>query len=151
MAAMLYAGATEAVAMTVVETRPRAPGLSPFSTGCSSGAVIRSAVAMLTPAASSPRLGRAASVAVGAVVHLGAIVAPQARIPVGWVAVGDPARIYPPGHAEAIQAALAKTGWSFLPVIFGVDDAGGRREQLRAALKRYTAAMARHHLQDRIV
>jgi len=79
-------------------------------------------------------LGRAASVAAGAVVHLGAIVAPEARIPVGWVAVGDPARIYPPGEAEAIQAALAETGWSFLPFIFGLDDAGGRREQLRAAL-----------------
>ena len=28
---------------------------------------------------------------------------------------------------------------------------GGRREQLRAALKRYTAAMARHHRQDQMV
>jgi hypothetical protein len=67
------------------------------------------------------------------------------------VAAGDPAHIYPPGEAEAIQAALAETGWSFLPFIFGVDDAGGRREQLRAALKRYTAALARHHLPDQIV
>ena len=96
-------------------------------------------------------LGRAAAVGAGAVVHLGAIVAPQARIPVGWVAAGDPARIYPPGEAEAIQAVLAETGWSFLPFIFGIDDAGGRREQLRAALKRYTAAMARHHRQDQMV
>jgi hypothetical protein len=61
-------------------------------------------------------LGRAASIAARAVVRLGAIVAPQARIPVGWVAAGDPARSYPPGQAE--------TGWSFLPVIFGIDDAG---------------------------
>jgi hypothetical protein len=96
-------------------------------------------------------LGRAAAVAVGAVVHLGAIVAPQARIPAGWVAVGDPARIYPPGQAEAIQAGLAQTGWSFLPFIFGIDDAGGRREQFRAALTRYTAALARHHRQDQII
>jgi carbonic anhydrase/acetyltransferase-like protein (isoleucine patch superfamily) len=96
-------------------------------------------------------LGRAASVAVGAVVHLGAIVAPLARIPIGWVAVGDPARIYPPGQAEPIQAGLAEAGWGFLPFIFGVDDAGGRREQLRAALQRYTAAMARHHSQDEVI
>jgi carbonic anhydrase/acetyltransferase-like protein (isoleucine patch superfamily) len=41
---------------------------------------------------SGARLGRVASVAVGSVVHLGAIVAPQAQIPTGWVAVGDPAR-----------------------------------------------------------
>jgi carbonic anhydrase/acetyltransferase-like protein (isoleucine patch superfamily) len=96
-------------------------------------------------------VGRAASVAPGAVVHLGAIVAPQARIPAGWVAVGDPARAYPPGQAEAIRAGLAETGWSFLPFIFGIDDAGGRRDQLRTALARYTAAMARHHRQDQVL
>jgi len=96
-------------------------------------------------------LGRAASVAAGAVVHLGAIVAPQARIPAGWLAVGDPARSYPPGQAEAIRAALAEAGWSFLPFMLGVDDVGGRRDQLRAALARYTAAMARHHLQDQVI
>ena len=93
-------------------------------------------------------LGRAASVAPGAIVHLGAIVAPHARIPAGWVAVGDPARAYPPGQAEAIRTALAETGWSFLPLVFGVDDAGGRRDQLRTALARYTTAMASHHRQD---
>ena len=96
-------------------------------------------------------LGRAASVALGAVVHLGAIVAPQARIPAGWVAVGDPARAYPPGQAEAIRTALAEAGWSFLPLVFGVDDAGGRRDQLRTALARYTAAMASHHRQDQVL
>jgi hypothetical protein len=31
---------------------------------------------------------------------------------------------------------------------FRRDDAGGRREQLRAALARYTAAMIRHHRKD---
>jgi carbonic anhydrase/acetyltransferase-like protein (isoleucine patch superfamily) len=96
-------------------------------------------------------LGRAAAVAPGAVIHFGAIVAPAARIPAGWVAVGDPARPYPPGQAEAIRAGLAEAGWSFLPLVFGVDDAGGRRDQLRAALARYTAAMARHHLQDQVI
>ena len=64
---------------------------------------------------------------------------------------GDPVRIYPTGEAEAIQAALAEARWSLLPVIFGLDDAGGRCEQLRAALTRYTAAMVCHHRQDRIV
>jgi carbonic anhydrase/acetyltransferase-like protein (isoleucine patch superfamily) len=96
-------------------------------------------------------LGRATSVAAGAVVHLDAIVAPRARIPIGWVAAGDPACIYPTGEAEAIRAALAEARWSFLPFVFGVDDVGGRRDQLRAALARYTAAMARHHCQDLVV
>src|SRR5215469_8982484 len=35
VAAMLYAGATDAVAMIVVETSPRAPDLRPLSTTCS--------------------------------------------------------------------------------------------------------------------
>jgi len=96
-------------------------------------------------------VGRAASVAPGAVVHLGAIVAPHARIPAGWVAVGDPARAYPPGQAEAIRTGLAETGWSFLPFIFGIDDADGRRDQVRTALARYTAAMVCHHRQDEIL
>ena len=61
------------------------------------------------------------------------------------------ARPYPPGQAEAIRAGLADAGWSFLPFVFGVDDAEGRRDQLRAALARYTAAMARHHLQDQVI
>ena len=118
-------------------------------TGCAvADEVFIAAGAMVLPGA---HLGRAASVAAGAVVHLGAIVAPAARIPVGWVAVGDPARLYPPGQAEPIRAALAEAGWSFLPFMLGVDDAGGRRDQLRAALKRYTAAMAHHHRQDQVI
>ena len=96
-------------------------------------------------------LGRAASVAAGAVVHLGAIVAPHARIPVGWVAVGDPARSYPPGEAEPIRAGVAEASPAFLHYVLGADDAGGRRDQLQAALARYTAAMTRHHRQDQII
>jgi len=96
-------------------------------------------------------LGRAASAALGAVIHVGAVVPAMARVPVGWVAVGDPARMYPPGEAEPIQASLDEAGWSFFPFVFGVDDAGGRREQLRAALQRYTKAIARHHRQDQVI
>ena len=96
-------------------------------------------------------LGRAATVELGAVVHVGAIVAPHARIPAGWVAVGDPAQICPPGEAETIRAALVKTGWSFLHYMLGADDTGGHRDQFQAALARYTAAMARHHRQDQVL
>ena len=35
--------------------------------------------------------------------------------------------------------------------MLGVDDAGGRRDQLRAALARYTAAMIRHHRIDQVI
>jgi carbonic anhydrase/acetyltransferase-like protein (isoleucine patch superfamily) len=118
-------------------------------TGASiAGEVFLAAGAMALPGA---HLGRAATVGLGAIVHVGAIVAPRARIPAGWIAVGDPARIYPPGEAEPIAAGLAEAGWSFLHYVLRADDAGGRRGQLQAALGRYTAAMARHHRQDQII
>ena len=59
---------------------------------------------------SGARLGRVASVAVGAVVHLGAIVAPQAQIPTGWVAVGDPARALPAPVPEGEDADRCGVG-----------------------------------------
>ena len=38
------------------------------------------------------QMGRASSVALGGAVHIGCVVPPETRIPIGWVAVGDPAR-----------------------------------------------------------
>jgi hypothetical protein len=35
--------------------------------------------------------------------------------------------------------------------MFGIDEAADRREQMRAALQRYTAAIARHHRQDEVI
>jgi carbonic anhydrase/acetyltransferase-like protein (isoleucine patch superfamily) len=96
-------------------------------------------------------MGRGSSVALGGAVHIGCIVPPLTRIPIGWVAVGDPARMYPPGEVEPIRAGLNEVGGGFLPFVFGVEDAGDRREQMRAALQRYTKAMARHHREDEVV
>ena len=85
----------------------------------------------------------AATAAVGAVVYLGVILAPQApgSPKAGWQPT-SPARAYTPGQAELIQARLAEVGCSFLPSIFGADGVGGRRDQLPAVLAPYTAAMA---------
>src|SRR5204863_216945 len=54
VAAMLYAGATDAVAMTVVEISPRAPDLSPLSSCCSCVSTGCSAVAMSHPPGFGP-------------------------------------------------------------------------------------------------
>jgi len=64
------------------------------------------------------RMGRASSVALGGAVHIGCVVPPQTRIPIGWVAVGDPARLYPPYEAGHIRAGLEEAG-GFLPFVFG--------------------------------
>jgi len=96
-------------------------------------------------------MGRASSVALGGTVHIGCVVAPLTRVPIGWVAVGEPARMYPPGEAEAIRAGIAEVGGGFLPFVFGIDEAADRREQMQAALLRYTTAIARRHRQDQVI
>jgi carbonic anhydrase/acetyltransferase-like protein (isoleucine patch superfamily) len=97
------------------------------------------------------QMGRASSVALGGTVHIGCVVPPLARVPIGWVAVGEPARMYPPGQAEAIRDGLAEVGGGFLPFVSGIEEAADRRGQVQAALQRYTAAIARHHRQDEVI
>jgi carbonic anhydrase/acetyltransferase-like protein (isoleucine patch superfamily) len=93
------------------------------------------------------QMGRASSVALGGAVHIGCVVPPQTRIPIGWVAVGDPARLYPPGEAGPIRAGLEEAG-GFLPFVFGTDPAAGREEQMRTAMRRYARSLARGHHDD---
>jgi carbonic anhydrase/acetyltransferase-like protein (isoleucine patch superfamily) len=95
------------------------------------------------------QMGRASSVALGGAVHIGSVVPPLTRIPIGWVAVGDPAHLHPPGESEQIRAGMEEAG-GFLPLVFGTDPAADRSEQMRAALQRYTGALVRHHHDDEI-
>lgn len=50
----------------------------------------------------SARLGKGSEVRINGVVHLKTYVAEGATVPIGWVAVGDPAQILPPGEHERI-------------------------------------------------
>ena len=64
-------------------------------------------------------LGHGSEVRVHATVHLRSRVAPDATVPIGWIAVGDPARVLPPDqHDEiwALQKPLDFPQW-----VYGVD------------------------------
>ena len=50
----------------------------------------------------SARLGKGSEVRINGVVHLKTYVADGATVPIGWVAVGNPAQILPPGDHERI-------------------------------------------------
>jgi carbonic anhydrase/acetyltransferase-like protein (isoleucine patch superfamily) len=86
------------------------------------------------------RLERASSVALGGAVHIGARLTREQRLPIGWVAVGDPARMYPATAVDEIRAGLTEQG-GFLPYVFGIQDTGERGPMMRAALQRYTRAL----------
>jgi carbonic anhydrase/acetyltransferase-like protein (isoleucine patch superfamily) len=93
------------------------------------------------------RMGRASSVALGGAVHIGCVVPPETRIPIGWVAVGDPARLFPPGQASDIRAGLEEAG-GFLPSVFGTNPADDRSQQMRTAMRRYSSFLSRSHQGD---
>ena len=119
-----------------------------YLTGCAVGAEVFVATGAMV--FNGARMGRASSVALGGAVHIGCVVPPQTRIPIGWVAVGDPARLYPPGQAEEIRAGLDEAG-GFLPFVFGTDPADDRGAQMRTAMRRYATFLARSHQADRPV
>lgn len=116
-----------------------------------SGATIEDAVFVATGAMvfNGVHMGAASSVALGGAVHIGCRLDPGTRVPIGWVAVGDPAELHPPDHVDAIRDGLEDQG-GFLPYVFGTDPTLDRPEAMHAALTRYTRGLGRHRT-DRII
>lgn len=85
------------------------------------GAVLEDQVFVATGAAvfHGAHLGRGTEVRVHATVHIRTRLEPGSTVPIGWVAVGEPARILPPDqHDEiwAVQAPLDFPHW-----VYGLD------------------------------
>ena len=93
-------------------------------------------------------VGARAEVRINATVHLLTNLPEDATVPIGWVAVGDPARILPPeAHDEiwAIQEPL-----NFPKAIFGVDRPEPGETRMPEMMARYCRALSRHR-DDRIL
>jgi carbonic anhydrase/acetyltransferase-like protein (isoleucine patch superfamily) len=67
------------------------------------------------------RIGAGGSIAVGALVHAGAVVPDEFFVPPNMVAVGDPVRVFPPQDPAALGAAVRSAG--FARLAFGVETA----------------------------
>lgn len=65
------------------------------------------------------RLGRGCEVRINGVVHVESQVPAGETVPIGWVAVGSPARILPPGEHDAIWAIQEPL--NFPLKVYGVD------------------------------
>jgi carbonic anhydrase/acetyltransferase-like protein (isoleucine patch superfamily) len=93
-------------------------------------------------------VGARAEVQINATVHLLTKLPEDATVPIGWVAVGDPARILPPeAHDEiwAIQEPL-----DFPKEIFGVDRPEAGETRMPEMMARYCRALSRHR-DDRVL
>jgi carbonic anhydrase/acetyltransferase-like protein (isoleucine patch superfamily) len=82
------------------------------------GVVVEDGAFIATGAALFPgaRVGAGAEVRIHGVVHVNSVLPPGGLVPIGWVAVGDPATVLPPDRHEeiwAIQETLDFPGTAF--------------------------------------
>ncbi|MEW2175018.1 gamma carbonic anhydrase family protein [Streptomyces sp. NPDC005406] len=88
------------------------------------------------------RIGVRAEVRINAVVHLRTVLPADAMVPIGWVAVGDPARILPPDQHEAIWAV--QKDLDFPGYVFGLDRPADGQSLMPALAERFGRALGRH-------
>jgi carbonic anhydrase/acetyltransferase-like protein (isoleucine patch superfamily) len=84
------------------------------------------------------RIGAGAEVRVNGVVHVNSALAEGAVVPIGWVAVGDPAEILSPDRHDAIWAI--QRDLDFPGTVLGIER-GSPAEQ---ATRRYAELFGRH-------
>lgn len=91
-------------------------------------------------------IGTGAEVRINGIVHLRTHLAPHAVVPLGWIAVGNPARLLPPDQHEeiwAIQKPLDFPGY-----VFGCDRPPPGQTIMPHVVPRYARALAKRHRRD---
>jgi carbonic anhydrase/acetyltransferase-like protein (isoleucine patch superfamily) len=94
------------------------------------------------------RIGAGAEVRINGVVHLLTVVPPDATVPIGWVAVGDPATILSPAEHERIWAIQQPL--NFPRAVFGLERPPAGESLMPELTRRYARALARHR-DDRVI
>lgn len=95
------------------------------------------------------RVGARAEVRINGIVHLRTHLAEDATVPLGWIAVGDPAHILPPEAHEEIWSI--QRDLDFPRYVFGVDRPPEGQTIMPEIMPRYARALARWHADDRPV
>ena len=88
------------------------------------------------------RLGTRSEVRINGTVHLLTELEPGATVPIGWVAVGDPPGVFPPGRHEEIWARQEPL--NFPREVFGLERPGPGESKMPALAEKYTRYLARH-------
>ncbi|MER5466607.1 gamma carbonic anhydrase family protein [Streptomyces sp. NPDC002668] len=87
-------------------------------------------------------IGAGSEVRINGIVHLRTVLPPRATVPIGWVAVGDPAVILPPGDHEDIWAVQREL--DFPGYVFGLDQPEPGHSLMPAICDRFGRALDRH-------
>lgn len=92
------------------------------------------------------RIGERSEVRIGAIVHLRTVLPPESVVPIGWVAVGDPAQMLSPDRHEEIWAL--QKDLDFPGYVFGLDRE--TPDLMIQLTERYGVALARHAADRRL-
>jgi carbonic anhydrase/acetyltransferase-like protein (isoleucine patch superfamily) len=90
------------------------------------------------------RLGQGAEVRIHGVVHVNSALPEEAVVPIGWVAVGDPASVLPPDRHEEIWEI--QEGLDFPGTVYGLPRSASSRERMERQAAWFAA-----HRDDRVV
>ena len=90
------------------------------------------------------RLGREVEVRINGVVHVNTALDDGTVVPIGWVAVGDPAQVLPPGAHDEIWKLQAEL--DFPQTVYGVSREASARERMQRQIEWFGA-----HRDDRIL
>jgi carbonic anhydrase/acetyltransferase-like protein (isoleucine patch superfamily) len=88
------------------------------------------------------RVGARAEVRINGVVQIRTVLAPDAVVPIGWVAVGDPAEILPPNEHDRIWAIQEPL--DFPRTVFGLARPAAGGTIMPELTRRYGAALGAH-------
>lgn len=111
-----------------------------YLTGC----VVEDAVFLATGTTifNGARIGTRAEVRINGVVHLKSALSPDVVVPIGWIAVGHPARIFPPAEHETIWTIQEPL--NFPRTVFGLDRVPQGETIMPEMTRRYAQALGRH-------
>jgi carbonic anhydrase/acetyltransferase-like protein (isoleucine patch superfamily) len=114
-----------------------------------SGCTVERDVFVATGAAifNGASLGAGSEVRINGVVHLRTRLPAGETVPIGWIAVGDPAQLFPPDQHERIWAVQKPL--DFPGTVFGLPRALAA-QFMPEMTRRYGAALARH-AEDRVL
>ncbi len=94
------------------------------------------------------KVGMGSEVRINGVVQLRTVLPPDSTVPIGWIAVGNPARILPPNQHEQIWSVQKPL--DFPRYVFGVPRPPEGESVMPAVMPRYAAVLRRHE-NDRIL
>jgi gamma-carbonic anhydrase len=88
------------------------------------------------------RVGEGAEVRINGVVHVSTYVPPRSTVPIGWIAVGRPARLFPPKEHDRIAAIQRKL--DFVGTTYGISPSDDAAEEMRQITEGYVELFGTH-------